>query len=222
VILANVTKKYKLVIFDWDGTLMDSVTKIVNCVRSSAISLELEPPTDEAIKSIIGLSLEKAMAVLFPQHKSQHPALILLYKRHYQTDTTPTPLFADVKHVLIMLQQQGTLLAIATGKGRDGLDRVLQSTGLAQYFNATRTSDEALSKPSPDMLYQLLEELAISVDEALMIGDTKIDMAMAKVAGMDRIGVTMGVHNAEQLCEYDPVATVDCYQQLQQLLLRSC
>jgi phosphoglycolate phosphatase len=216
-----VTKKYKLVIFDWDGTIMNSVTKIVNCVRSSALALALEPPTDEAISSIIGLSLEKAMAVLFPRHQSQHQALILLYKRNYQTDSTPTPLFCGVEPTLQALKQQGTLLAIATGKGRNGLERVLQSTGIGHYFSATRTSDEALSKPSPDMLYQLLEELAISVDEALMIGDTEIDMAMAKTAGMDRIGFTLGVHSAEQLAKYDPIATVDSYSALQQQLLHS-
>ncbi len=198
---------------------MDSVAKIVNCVRNSALSLDIMPPSETAIKNIIGLALDKAIAVLFPQHTAQHSELIALYKQHYASDNTPTPLFADVEHVLSALQQHGLLLAVATGKGRAGLNRLLNLTGLTDYFCATRTSDEASSKPSPDMLFQLLAELGISVDKALMIGDTKIDMAMAQAAGMDRIGVTMGVHNAAQLNEFSPIATVDSYQQLQQLLL---
>ncbi len=212
-------KKYKLVIFDWDGTVMDSVTKIVNCIRSSAESLNLVPPSDEAIKNIIGMSLEKAIDVLFPDNVAQHQALISGYKYQYSVDTTPTPVFANVVSVLNALKEQGIVLAVATGKGRGGLERLLDQSQLRHFFSATRTSDEALSKPSPDMLYQLLEELGISAQDAVMIGDTQIDMTMAKAAGMDRIGVTMGVHNAQQLNKLSPVATVDNYLQLQQVLL---
>ena len=212
-------KKYKLVIFDWDGTVMDSVTKIVNCIRSSAESLNLVPPSDEAIKNIIGMSLEKAIDVLFPDNVAQHQALISGYKYQYSVDTTPTPVFANVVSVLNALKEQGIVLAVATGKGRGGLERLLEQSQLRHFFSATRTSDEAQSKPSPDMLYQLLEELGITAQDAVMIGDTQIDMTMAKAAGMDRIGVTMGVHNAQQLNKLSPVATVDNYLQLQQVLL---
>ncbi|GAA69090.1 HAD-IA family hydrolase [Pseudoalteromonas sp. BSi20429] len=212
-------KKYKLVIFDWDGTVMDSVTKIVNCIRSSAESLNLVSPNDLAIKNIIGMSLEKAIDVLFPDNVAQHQALISGYKYQYSVDTTPTPIFANVVSVLGALKEQGIVLAVATGKGRGGLERLLEQSQLRHFFSATRTSDEAQSKPSPDMLYQLLEELGISAQDAVMIGDTQIDMTMAKAAGMDRIGVTMGVHNAQQLNKLSPVATVDNYLQLQQVLL---
>jgi len=212
-------KKYKLAIFDWDGTVMDSVTKIVNCIRSSAESLNIVPPSDEAIKNIIGMSLEKAIDVSFPDNVAQHQALISGYKYQYSVDTTPTPVFADVVGVLNALKEQGIVLAVATGKGRGGLERLLDQSQLRHFFSATRTSDEAQSKPSPDMLYQLLEELGISAQDAVMIGDTQIDMTMAKAAGMDRIGVTMGVHNAQQLNKLCPVATVDNYLQLQQVLL---
>ena len=212
-------KKYKLVIFDWDGTVMDSVTKIVNCIRSSAKLLNIVPPSDEAIKNIIGMSLEKAIDVLFPDNVAQHQALISGYKYQYSVDTTPTPVFANVVSVLNALKEQGIVLAVATGKGRGGLDRLLEQSKLRHFFSATRTSDEAQSKPSPDMLYQLLEELGINANDAVMIGDTQIDMNMAKAAGMDRIGVTMGVHNAQQLNELSPIATVDNYLQLQQVLL---
>ncbi|EAW28558.1 putative phosphoglycolate phosphatase, contains a phosphatase-like domain [Alteromonadales bacterium TW-7] len=211
--------QYKLVIFDWDGTIMDSINKIVNCIKCSAQSLNIAPPSDTAIKNIIGLSLEKAMAVLFPSYPTKQTALINAYKAHYKVDSTPTPVFDDVANVLNALKQNGAVLAIATGKGRDGLERLLNQSQLRHFFSATRTSDDAQSKPSPDMLYQLLDELGVSANEAVMIGDTKIDMAMGRAANMDRIGVTMGVHNAQQLSEYDPIATVDSYQQLQQVLL---
>lgn len=214
-----VLKKYKLVIFDWDGTVMDSISKIVNCIRHSALALNIEPPSDTAIKNIIGMSLELAIEVLFPDDVAQHPALIKGYKQQYRVDTTPTPVFDNVENVLSTLKAQGVILAIATGKGRAGLERLLDESQLRVFFSASRTSCEAQSKPSPDMLYQLLDELEVNVDDALMIGDTKIDMAMAKAAGMDRIGVTMGVHSAEQLNEFTPVATVDSYQQLQRILV---
>ncbi|MBH0055765.1 HAD-IA family hydrolase [Pseudoalteromonas sp. SWXJZ94C] len=212
-------KKYKLVIFDWDGTVMDSITKIVNCIRSSAVALNIVPPSDEVIKSIIGMSLEKAIDVLFPDNAAHHQALISGYKYQYSVDTTPTPVFANVASVLNTLKEQGIILAVATGKGRGGLERLLEQSQLRHFFSATRTSDEAQSKPSPDMLYQLLEELGISANDAVMIGDTQIDMTMAKAAGMDRIGVTMGVHNAQQLNKLSPVATVDNYLQLQHVLI---
>ena len=213
------SNQYKLVIFDWDGTIMDSIGKIVNCIKCSAQSLNIAPPSDTAIKNIIGLSLEKAMEVLFPSYPTKQTALINAYKAHYKVDPTPTPVFDDVANVLNALKQNGAVLAIATGKGRDGLERLLDQCQLRHFFSATRTSDDAQSKPSPDMLYQLLAELGVSANEAVMIGDTQIDMAMGRAANMDRIGVTMGVHNAQQLSEYDPIATVDSYQQLQQVLI---
>ncbi|MEL0641992.1 HAD-IA family hydrolase [Pseudoalteromonas aliena] len=219
MIKAAPIKKYKLVIFDWDGTVMDSVSKIVNCIRQSASSLNITPPSDDAIKNIIGLSLERAIDVLFPEQIEQHNALVEGYKHQYHIDMTPTPVFDGVASVLSALQEQGIILAVATGKGRDGLERLLDQSQLRHFFSATRTSNDALSKPSPDMLYQLLQELGVSADDAVMIGDTKIDMAMGKAANMDRIGVTMGVHNAQQLSELTPVAIVDNYQQLQQILL---
>lgn len=213
-------KNYKLVIFDWDGTIMDSVTKIVNCMRESALVCGLVAPSDEAIKNIIGLSLEHAVATLFPDNANLYADLIAHYKhQHKHIDVTPTPLFADVADTLARLKAKGIILAVATGKSRVGLERLLDETKLGHYFAATRTSDDAQSKPSPDMLLQLLNELGVSASEALMIGDTKIDMAMAQAANIDRLGVTMGVHNEAQLNEFEPIATVDSYQQLSALLL---
>ncbi|TGE84627.1 HAD family hydrolase [Pseudoalteromonas sp. KS88] len=213
-------KNYKLVIFDWDGTIMDSVTKIVNCMHESALKCGLVAPSDEAIKNIIGLSLEHAVATLFPDNANLYADLIAQYKHQYKhVDATPTPLFTDVANTLARLRDKGVILAVATGKSRVGLERLLDETKLDHHFAATRTSDDAQSKPSPEMLLQLLSELDVSADEALMIGDTKIDMAMAQAAHIDRVGVTMGVHNEVQLNEFEPIATVGSYQQLSALLL---
>lgn len=213
-------KNYELVIFDWDGTVMDSVTKIVNCMGQSALNCGLAVPSDKAIKDIIGLSLDCAVAALFPENESEHADLIAGYTHQYKyVDETPTPLFTDVESTFAKLKAQGVILAIATGKSRAGLDRLLIETQLGAYFSATRTGDDAQSKPSPDMLLQLLAQLDINASQALMIGDTRIDMAMAQSAGIDRIGVTMGVHNAQQLNEFAPITTVDSYQQLQTLLV---
>lgn len=198
---------------------MDSISKIVNCIRHSVLALNIEPPSDTAIKNIIGLSLEHAIKVLFPSYPEHHQALVAGYKHQYSIDTTATPVFDVVSTVLSALKQHRMILAIATGKGRGGLERLLEQSQLRKFFSASLTSSEAESKPSPDMLYQLLEELGVSADEALMIGDTKIDMAMAKAAGMDRLGVTMGVNNAEELNTFTPVATVDNFQQLQHILI---
>lgn len=199
---------------------MDSVPKIVNCMHQSALACGVAPPSDEAIKNIIGLSLEQAVATLFPEQADLYPDLIAAYKHQYKNvDVTPTPLFENVEQTLVALRNSNMLLAVATGKSRAGLERLLDETQLRDYFVATRTSDDALSKPAPDMLLQLLDELNMSAHDALMIGDTKIDMTMAKAANIDRIGVTMGVHNAQQLQELTPIATVDSYQQLGALLL---
>lgn len=215
-------KKYKLVMLDWDGTLMDSVPKIINCMQKSAHVVKVSVPSDTAIKNIIGMSLEKAVAVLFPEHGDLYADLIAEYKHQYkEIDTTPAPLFEGVARILTALQQQGMLLTVATGKSRAGLERLLDETKLRDFFVATRTSDDALSKPSPDMLLQLLDKLNIAPTDAVMIGDTQIDMMMAKAANIDRIGVTMGAHNAVQLNEFAPVATADSFVQLQDILVNA-
>lgn len=127
-------KNYKLVIFDWDGTVMDSISKIVNCIRHSALALNIEPPSDTEIKNIIGLSLEHAIKVLFPSYPEHHQALVAGYKHQYSIDTTATPVFDDVSTVLSALKQHRMILAIATGKGRGGLERLLEQSQLRKFL----------------------------------------------------------------------------------------
>ena len=200
---------------------MDSVPKIVNTIHLAATACDIEKVTDEQAKSIIGLSLEKAMLRLFPSHPDKLEELVAAYKHIYKhVDTTPTPLFNGVAELLKQLQQQGKQIAVATGKSRVGLDCLLHESGLQDYFVTTRTACEAQSKPHPDMLEQILQHLQVSPQQTVMIGDTLIDMELAQRAGVDAIGVTMGVASREVLSNTHAKHICDNYQQLSQLLLR--
>lgn len=214
-------KSYKLIIFDWDGTLMDSIGRIVASMQAAAQSCALTVPSNEQVKEIIGLSLPKALEILFPANSSlQNEAMLTQYKYQYvEGDNTPTPLFDNALALLTALKESDKILAVATGKGRQGLQRVFNVTNTEHYFHASRCAGEVLSKPNPDMLYSLLDEFSIAPEHALMIGDTSHDMKMARSAGVDRIGITLGVHNREVLNQYKPKAIVDSLHELQQLLL---
>lgn len=212
--------RYKCVIFDWDGTVMDSVPKIVNTIHLAAKSCGIAPVSDEMAKSIIGLSLPKAMQVLFPQHHEQVDSLVQAYKYSYSNeDETPSPIFAGVESLLNQLRDRGVKIAVATGKSRTGLDRLMAQYGLTEYFVTTRTACEAESKPHPDMLLQILAELGVDAQQSVMVGDSIIDMELAKNAGIDAIGVTLGVASKEQLSQTSACHICDNYQDLSQILL---
>jgi phosphoglycolate phosphatase len=212
---------YKLVIFDWDGTLMDSVDRIVSSMQSAAKVVGLTIPSDEAAKQIIGLSIPEALKALFEGITDEQIEIMRLqYKYQYlEGDTTPTPLFANATHLLTQLRQQNKLLAVATGKGREGLNHVLKVSETSALFNTTRCAGEMPSKPDPTMLHSILEELNLAPHEAIMIGDTSHDLKMAQNAGVDSIGVTFGVHDREVLNQYKPKVVVDSLAELHQLLL---
>ncbi len=182
--------KYKLVIFDWDGTLMDSAAKIVSCMQHAAQQCDVPIPTYEEVGHIIGISLKPAIKQLFNIEDDElAERLVAAYKEAFVTrDTTPCPLFDGVERLLSNLKETGCTLAVATGKARRGLDRAWAQTGTGRFFSASRTADEAESKPSPDMLLQLLDELSVKIEDAVMIGDTTYDMQMAKT--MRKNGMT--------------------------------
>lgn len=213
---------YKLIIFDWDGTLMDSVGRIVSSMQASAKVIDIEVPTFDQAKQIIGLSLPKAIQVLFPNCSVEQEALLVeQYKHQYvEVDTTPTPMFNHAVNLLSELKSDNKLLAVATGKARAGLQRVWQASDTEHFFHASRCADESLSKPDPDMINSLLAELDIKNHEAVMIGDTSYDMEMAQRAGVDRIGVTFGVHDHQVLSQHQPRAIVDSLVELQRLLVK--
>ena len=220
----------RLAIFDWDGTLMDSVGRIVACVQGAARDCELAVPTPVRIRQIIVLSVVVGIPRLFPLSSGsgsgsgrafderQIAALIDRYRHHYLHDATPSPLFFGAGELLHDWQSRGLQLAVATGKSRSGLDRVLDETGLRPLFVTSRGADEARSKPDPLMLEQILDELGLSPRQAVMIGDSVHDMAMAEAIAMPRIGVTWGVDSRDALSRHGPVAVVDSMAALRGLL----
>lgn len=200
--------RYQLIIFDWDGTVMDSVPKIVNTMQLAAKELALPIPQAQSVKDIIGLSLETAAEVLFGD-KADTQLIAQTYKSVYrERDITPAPLFEGVEDVFKHLRAQGYQLAIATGKSRKGLNRLLAEHQLVDYFCATRTACESESKPHPDMLHQILQQTGVHPTDAIMVGDTIIDMTLAKNAGVDGLAVTFGVHSEAQMQALAPKAFV--------------
>jgi phosphoglycolate phosphatase len=214
-------KDYKLVIFDWDGTLMDSVDRIVSSMQAAAKVVGLPIPSNNAAKQIIGLSIPEALKALFTGITDEQIEIMRLqYKYQYiEGDTTPTPLFDNALNLLTQLKQENKLLAVATGKGREGLDRVLEVSSTASFFHTTRCAGEMPSKPDPEMINSILVELEVAPHEAIMIGDTSHDLKMAQNAGVDSVGVTYGVHDKQVLEQYSPKAIVNCLNELQFLLV---
>lgn len=213
-------KPYKLVIFDWDGTLMDSAAKIISCMQWAARNANLPVPSPQAVSSIIGISLEKAIQILMDLSPGPElDAMVAGYKQAYvESDSTPCLLFPGVTSMLASLQANGVQLAVATGKARRGLDRAWRNTDTGHFFSVSRTADDAASKPSSEMLEQLLLETGIAVEDAVMIGDTTYDMQMAEHIGMDRIGVSYGVHAQVELEKHHPVAIVHSVFELDDFL----
>ena len=202
---------FKLLVFDWDGTLMDSEARIVDCMRSAIADLGVEVPDDEAIRDIIGLGLSEAVRSLLPYVESHLiDAAASRYRHHFlHQNETPSTLFPRVAETLRNLSHAGYLLAVATGKGRRGLDEALRRSGLEVFFHATRCADETASKPHPEMLLQLMAELGSEPAETLMIGDTEYDMQMASNARTPALGVTYGVHSPQRLLASGPLGCVD-------------
>ncbi|TPV59778.1 HAD-IA family hydrolase [Aestuariibacter sp. GS-14] len=213
-------KQYELIIFDWDGTLMDSAAKIVTCMQQAAAMCDIDVPSNDAVSHIIGISLKPAIKQLFSIDDEQlADRLVEAYKEVYLgADTTPCPLFNGVEDMLSDLVSNQHTLAVATGKARRGLERAWQQTGTGHFFTTSRCADEAESKPSPDMLLQLLNERGLSPSQALMIGDTTYDMQMAQVIGMDRVGVSYGVHAQVNLEKHQPKTIVHSISELHQVL----
>ncbi|MBR9906561.1 MAG: HAD-IIIA family hydrolase [Gammaproteobacteria bacterium] len=203
--------KFPLVIFDWDGTLMDSVGRIVSSMQRTAAQLHLKQPSEIAVRDIIGISLEPAIEKLFGRlSNADMAAFIEVYRQQYvHDDMTPSPLFPGARELLEDLRARGYTLAVATGKARHGLERVWQEADIRHLFHASRCADETASKPNPLMLTELLDETGYDVEHAIMIGDSTHDMQMAQNAGMARIAVRFGAHSAEQLAPHQPIAIVD-------------
>lgn len=200
-----------IVIFDWDGTLCDSVEQIVAAMQAAADECDLPVPEAAAVRHIIGLSLPNAMPILFPgQPLAVWDRMRDAYSRCYVAlDRGPARLHEGALETLERLRECGFELAVATGKSRRGLDRVLRGLDLETYFDSTRCADETRSKPDPLMLQQILAERGKTPERALMVGDSEYDLAMARNINMASVGVSFGVHSPEQLAQHQPRAVID-------------
>lgn len=211
--------KYQLVVFDWDGTLLDSAAAIVQSIQAACRDLGLPEPDDARARHVIGLGLADAMRHAVPDLAPERfQAMIDRYRFHYLAGDHKLTLFKGVPAMLERLQAAGHMLAIATGKSRLGLERALDHSGLRPFFQASRCADECHSKPHPQMLEELLLEFGMSQASALMIGDTSHDLLMASNAGVDGLAVTYGAHPHDHLLEHRPVACVHSVAELDQWL----
>lgn len=212
-------KQFDLIVFDWDGTLMDSTSTIVKCIQAAAKDLGLPVPREDAAAFVIGLGLNEALQTVIPNVDPKHyPRLVERYRYHYLSRDHELTLFPGVHEMLQELSQQAYFLAVATGKSRVGLNRSLNAAGLLSLFDATRCADETFSKPHPAMLQELTRELGQDMRRTVMIGDTTHDMLMANNAGAAAVAVQYGAHPLEQLAACQPLYSAASVAELHQWL----
>ena len=199
--MASPGNEFELLVFDWDGTLVDSIGRIVACTQETLRRLDLPAPPDDRIRTSIGLGIREMVDRFHPGCDDELFGRILEIYRGlwFGTYSRQPDLFNGVRETLDELEKQGHLLAVATAKSRAGLDQDLEGTGLASRFHASRTADEAHAKPNPAMLREILDELGVRPEEALMIGDTVHDLQMAINADVAGLGVTCGSHSRAEL-----------------------
>ncbi len=214
---------YSLVIFDWDGTIMDSTHSIVAAIQAACRDMGLPVPSDAQASWVIGLSLDEALHRAVPDlTASQLPRFLERYRIHYLLKDPELRMFDGIPAMLDSLKASGVMMAVATGKSRVGLDRVLDGMNLRHYFGASRTADETFSKPHPRMLQEILEELDVAPSDAIMVGDTSHDIQMAQAAQIDSIAVTYGAHTAEELAGCHPTFIAQTPLQLSEFLSEHC
>lgn len=209
----------RLVIFDWDGTLFDSTGVIAYSFQKACVALGLPAPSIHEAKHVIGLGFNESIKHLVGTLDGKQLAeFMAAYRRNYFAGEPLVTLYDGILDVLNGLQSQGRLMAVATGKSRAGLNRVLLDGGIKSYFDATRTADETASKPHPQMLFELLEELDVAPHEAVMVGDTTYDIDMANAAGMPSVAVKYGAHDSTLLLTSHPTVLVSDVATLAEVL----
>ena len=205
-----------LLVFDWDGTLIDSTGKIVRSMQEAMHECRLPELEAKKIRNIIGLGLPEAIQELYPGiPDKERQQLQKTYSECYmRADQVPCEFYPGVEESLDALQVDGHKIAVATGKSRRGLERVLKNVGWHDRFDATRCADETSSKPNPQMLHELMAELVVSRDNTWMVGDTEYDLLMAANAHIKSVGVSYGAHEVERLYKHSPLAVVSDMREL--------
>lgn len=208
-------KNYDLIVFDWDGTVMDSTAVISGSIQAACRDVGLPVPSDETARHVIGMGLKEALQYAVPEASGDiYDQLAASYRRHFLAHDASIPLYPGARETIAELHGKGITLAVATGKSRNGLDRALHSSELGSYFHASRTADETFSKPHPAMLLELMEELAVQPERTLMVGDTTHDLKMAANARVDALAMTHGAHPEEHLSMLKTVAMLGNFDEL--------
>ena len=213
-------ERFDLVVFDWDGTLIDSTGMIAHSIQAAAADLGLAVPPIERARHVIGLGLKDALALAVPDlNAADTQTFSARFRHHYLSKEEHLELFEGAGELLDAIAEAGIRMAVATGKTHAGLTRALTSTGLANRFCATRCADQTEPKPHPAMLLELMRETGVTPERTLMIGDTTHDLAMALAAGTPAVAITHGAHGRVQLGAFQPLALVDSLPELQRWLL---
>ena len=209
------TQRFDLIVFDWDGTIMDSTGLIAECIQLAARDQGLPEPSSEAAKSIIGLGVHESTRRLFPEldHAAQN-AFALAFRGHYVPRDHEAPLYGGIRELLGELDHTERFLAVATGKSRAGLERAFAHTQLKSAFHFSRCADEGFAKPHPDMLLKLMDFTAVPPERTLMIGDTVHDLDLAHNANVSALAVTYGAHPPATLATRPSIATFDTVSEL--------
>jgi len=212
--------QFDLIIFDWDGTLIDSIDWIARCLKKAGELCDLPIPEHQAAKDVIGLSIDKAMKALFPDtDDGTHQQLIHHYSREYfSREISRQDLFEGVYDMLLELKAGGYQLAVATGKSRAGLDEALTCTDTRELFCTTRCADETASKPDPRMLNEIIEQARVSRERTLMVGDSIHDLQMAMNAQISSVAVSCGAHPPEFLQQYQPLLCLEQASRLREFI----
>ena len=199
-------KQFDLIVFDWDGTLMDSTSAIIASMQAAARDLGVPAPDKKSASYVIGLGLQDALQAAMPDlDPTNYPKMAERYRYHYLSQDHQLTLFDGAREMLEDLAAQSYFLAVATGKTRVGLNRALATAGVTSFFDATRCADETFSKPHPAMLLELTRELGQEMERTVMIGDTTHDLQMAGNAGAAAISVHYGAHPASELAAHSPL-----------------
>jgi phosphoglycolate phosphatase len=199
-------ERFDLVVFDWDGTLIDSTAAIARSIQAAAADLGLAVPDFERASHVIGLGLRDALAHAVPDlQPSKAAEFSERYRVHFLAAEHEFDLFEGARELLDALRSREMLLAVATGKSRSGLARALEAARLQSIFAATRCADQTHSKPHPAMLLELTDELRVQPERTLMIGDTTHDLQLAFNAGTPRVGVSYGAHEADAFGAFEPL-----------------
>lgn len=208
-------RNFELIVFDWDGTLIDSAQAIVAALQDACRDLGLPVPADARARYIIGLGLEDAVAQVLPGlGRHQYHGVRERYHAHYLSRDAEISLFPGVRQMVEKLHAGGRLLAVATGKSRRGLERGFTSTGLGAFFHASRCADECFSKPHPQMLLSIMGTLGVDAEHTLMIGDSSHDLQMAGNAGVGAVAAAYGAHPKDALLPFSPLACVEAVPEL--------